>query len=306
MKVGILGSGFGLYGYLPALILGGKVQVLLPVRYKKKMFERSDVSRFTHQVRWLNDEEAVLNAAEALVISQRPEDQVRIIKECCTRDNIGYLLLEKPLGSNPLTAGLTLDLLSRTPKAVRIGYTFRYTSWAHDLVNLKYKGTSQEPITIEWHFRASHYQTSNQNWKRLVSMGGGAVRFFGIHLIALLAEIGYTTVRASAITAKNANEAEQWTAIFTAPELPDAHICLDSNATSSRFLVQTDRLITSLSDPFEMTQSTGHLDRRVTVIGKLCNDLFHSSPGFPRWYQAVGDLWLAAESLAKQNADKVH
>ena len=52
----ILGSGFGLYGYLPALVEGCEQPVVLPERYRARFDERSELARFAINVQWEDDE----------------------------------------------------------------------------------------------------------------------------------------------------------------------------------------------------------------------------------------------------------
>jgi len=52
-----------------------------------------------------------------------------------------------------------------------------------------------------WHsykqLKADHFKNNKDNWKRDHKQGGGPLRFYGIHLIAVLAELGYTSSRQS-------------------------------------------------------------------------------------------------------------
>ena len=54
--VTIFGGGFGLYGYLPALIDGMNEQVCLPKKYIKVLRARDDLSSFEDKIFWVEDE----------------------------------------------------------------------------------------------------------------------------------------------------------------------------------------------------------------------------------------------------------
>ena len=54
--VGIVGSGFGLYGYLPALVEVGKMNVILPGRYKDKFLARSELKIYADYIHWVSDD----------------------------------------------------------------------------------------------------------------------------------------------------------------------------------------------------------------------------------------------------------
>lgn len=295
MKVGVLGSGFGLYGYLPALILASEKKVFLPYRYSQKLSQRSDISKFLDKILWVDTDHDILSKVEALVISRRPKDQELLVNEALTYTNISHFLLEKPIARNPILALNTMNQLLNQRKKIRVGYTFRYTKWGEEILKRKFDSLIDEPINIEWLFKANHYLTDENNWKRYVSEGGGALRFFGIHLIALLSEIGYTSVLFSKIATERINEAESWTAKFSGVNLPDANIKVDSNSTVHKFSVRTGNFITLQRDPFESDSLIEGVDQRVSGIGKLCIDLLDITSENPEWYIRSLELWLSAE-----------
>lgn len=295
MKVGILGSGFGLYGYLPAVVSGCGEQVVLPQRYREKLRSRADVARFDEVVEWTADAAAVLDTADAVILTQRPGDQVRLVAECVARESLRRVLLEKPIAPDPASAAALLDQLAQHGKTVRVGYTFRYTSWGAELLRDDAGTKAAEPIEIEWLFRAHHYATGAQNWKRNVSTGGGAVRFFGIHLIALLAELGYTEVAMSDVGSEHPDEAERWQATFAGPGGRVCRITVNSNADTERFAVRRAGQSIEWRDPFQDSVSIDGLDRRVSGLTELCRDFLYGASETPAWYRTSVDLWAAVE-----------
>jgi predicted dehydrogenase len=301
LRVGILGSGFGLYGYLPALMNNSNTQIFLPERYKRNFSERNDLRRFASQIDWLEDEDAVITSVDALIISKRPADQVKWIDKCSTVRSLKHLLLEKPIAPDPVTSARILRQLYKTSLTVRIGYIFRYTQWGKALLQSQSQGRLQEPLEIKWIFRAHHYVTEIHNWKRLVSSGGGALRFFGIHLIALLAEMGYDSVSDSTTATHQKGEAAQWSATFAGPGLPIARIHLDSDAAENFFLVRSGTTETILLGPLDEAPVIGDLDRRVGFLSELCEELLYGAKGYPCWYQLAIDLWHAAEEIEINN-----
>jgi predicted dehydrogenase len=133
VKFAIFGSGFGLYGYLPALIVGCNQAVCLPERYRSRLFSRVDVRRFDGEIDWRRDDVTALEEAEGVIVSQRPADQAALIGICVATPKVRALLLEKPLASSPQQAAEVLDLLESSGKTYRIGYNFRFTPWAESL-----------------------------------------------------------------------------------------------------------------------------------------------------------------------------
>ncbi len=124
----ILGSGFGIYGYLPALV-GCAQRIVLPVRYRARFCDRPELVRFTPDVDWAENENTALSCADGVVLALRPINQSEWVPRCLAHSNINRLLLEKPLAHTPEVAAVLFDDLLRSKKTFRIGYTFRFTVW---------------------------------------------------------------------------------------------------------------------------------------------------------------------------------
>lgn len=301
MKFAIFGSGFGLYGYLPALVTGCNQTVYLPERYRIPLQKREDVRRFDGIVRWSLDEKAALAEVEAVVISQRPVDQIDWIRACVSKPNIGALILEKPLAPSPKAASDALGLLEMSGKRYRIDYNFRFTPWALALKQQLQGAGPTEYLSINWQFRAHHYAHDLRNWKRFVSSGGGALRFFGIHLIGLLAEYGFDNLISSRASASEADECETWSAVFNGPNLPECRVEVQSNTARPCFSVDwtrddlsVERLV-DLDDPFEANVGESGFDRRVGIMTEVCRDLIDNAALSYPWYRQSVRLWDMAE-----------
>jgi hypothetical protein len=306
--ISILGSGFGLYGYLPALIGGCAQRIVLPERYRACFFERPELERFIGNVQWVPNENVALDSADGVVIALRPINQSEWIFRCLTRSNIERLLLEKPLAHSPEVAEKVFDSLVRSRKVFRIGYTFRYTAWGKQI--LKILGSKRESglFIIHWSFLAHHFRHKLHNWKRFNTAGGGAIRFYGIHIIALLAEIGYCDVTVSLTFGASSDEIEKWTAIFVGTSLPECEVVVDTKSTKGEFRVEhvsnsngvlENTVFANLSDPFELrgdVYELGKDDRRVPILSQLCCSLWEEDENEYEWYHAAIKLWLSVES----------
>ncbi|MGZ5528823.1 MAG: Gfo/Idh/MocA family oxidoreductase [Limisphaerales bacterium] len=303
MKFTIFGSGFGLYGYLPALVTGCDQTVYLPERYRTLLERREDVRRFIDVVKWSHDEKAALAEVDAVVISKRPADQVDWIRECASKPNIRALLLEKPLAPSPKAASDALGLLDLSGKQYRIDYNFRFTPWGQALKRHLRSALPTGCLSINWQFRAHHYAHDLRNWKRFVSSGGGALRFFGIHLIGLLAELGFDNVVSSRVSASKPDECEIWSAVFGGPHLPECRVEVQSNAPETRFSVDwtrdasgVERLV-DLDDPFGAQANKSGFDHRVGILTEVCRDLIDGPALSYPWYRQSVSLWHMAERL---------
>ena len=68
----ILGSGFGMYGYLPALIECG-MKVALPERYRSVIGGRTELVQYMPEVIWCAGTEEALALANGAVVAVRPD-----------------------------------------------------------------------------------------------------------------------------------------------------------------------------------------------------------------------------------------
>jgi len=297
----ILGSGFGLYGYLPALIAGGRHRVLLPERYRDRLKSRSDIRGLLDIAEWRACERQMLDDAEAVIIARRPSDQVRLVEDCLQRENIQGLVLEKPLAPAPDAARRLIETLQLSGKRFRIGYTLRYTDWARRVRERCSTTGGVGGVELHWSFRAHHYAQNLVNWKRFHATGGGALRFYGVHIIALLAEIGYLDASWSETSAVSPDEAESWRAVLKADGLPDFTISIDTNSPVRKFKISTTTekgesvVLAEQDDPFDADRSVGDFDPRTAVLARLCEDFCQGLDTYPSWYRGAIDLWVKTE-----------
>lgn len=309
MNVGILGSGFGLYGYLPA-VAGLVETVVLPRRYQATFEAREDIGRFAKDIDWAGDDEEVLRRCDALIVGRRPADQVELVRRALsTYPAIDRFLLEKPLAPDPRQARQLLVDLREAGKHTRVGFTFRYTPWAERLRGWLSTADPTTPLSIDWRFNAHHYRTQLETWKRRPSQGGGVLRFYAIHLVALLAEFGYHDVEWSSIRSSGEDDDHRWQARLCGPGLPSCDLMVDSKAAETRFLVMagsgpgsTAPFAVAFGDPFDEAPASA-LDRRVDVLTSLCREFAKASPPeLPNWYARSVDLWAAIEAKTVRNS----
>jgi predicted dehydrogenase len=291
MSVAILGSGFGLYGYLPAL-LAQRCRVLLPERYRAIVEGRAELSGLAAEISWVADEKEAIDLADGLVIARRPADQADMLAEILHRPRLKRLLLEKPLAPNPATAAKLQDQIEASGKIVRMGYTFDFTDWGQNLIVRA--GASNGDMRIRWMFRAHHYAANRPTWKRFDAQGGGALRFYGIQLISLLAKLGFDTVLSSDVKSTHSGEVESWRAKILNNEGSRCDLEVDSNSEQTGFSVDAHSSTTSLPDPFA-EQPTGAQDRRVPMLSSLCREWLTSQQTPHLWYARTIALWRAIE-----------
>jgi predicted dehydrogenase len=305
----VLGSGFGIYGYLPALVEAG-FEVALPIRYRPVIGGRPELSRYMQQVVWCSDAEDALARSSGVVIALRPEDQARWVPRLTQMPNIRQLILEKPVAPAPELAASLLAAVENAGKRYRVGYTFRFTPWAGKLRSAL--AGSAESISFDWNFLAHHYRADLANWKRFSSHGGGAVRFYGIHAIALCSELGYDDVSTSTISGTSDEETERWEATFTGRNLCPCVLKLDSRETNTFFRIvahnnrQAAETLVGQPGPFSSVYSSysgamqGQDDARVGVLKQLCDSFSEADEGHAERQKAILALWAAIETKSRR------
>jgi hypothetical protein len=302
-SIAILGSGFGLYGYLPALVSGCGKDIVLPERYRKRFSERSELQPFADRVTWTPDEQAALKSATGAVLALCPTIQCHWLDYCLEQPHLQTLFLEKPLAPTPQRARQIQDRLESSGKVIRIAYLFRHLKWAQDLRRFLEQVTSKK-LRIRWQFMAHHFRHDLPSWKREIDQGGGPLRFYGIHLVALLAELGFDAVVQSCSSTGMFGHPERWQATFTGPGMPICEVDLDTASTDTQFTIHTQstRMESCWFEdvsPFSIRLSgseTGTLDGRVETLSVLCRSAWQNPCRVPEFYRPAIDLWNEIEN----------
>jgi hypothetical protein len=297
----IIGSGFGLYGYLPALVdtFGGPV--VLPRNYQDKMSARPELARYRDAIYWVSDIEAALAAANGVVVATTPIRQPELVAQCLKLPSLELLVLEKPLAATPAMAAELLDKLKQSGKRFRIGYTLLHTAWAARL-QVPDAGLFDGTVSVTWTFMAHHFSIALQNWKREHAQGGGVLRFFGIHVVALMARHGYREVAESSLIGRDIGQPEKWLAVFSGLRLPDCRVLVDSRAPANSFRIELNgaaesTLLADLQEPFQLEEpEVPQGDRRVGVLKRLLHTFRLDDAGHYAFYDRVNRLWAAVEA----------
>lgn len=308
--IGIAGSGFGLYGYLPAIVSSTSDTVLLRKKAMPVFKKRPELQFCTNRISWAEDDKGFYESIETLVLSVPPFVQVQVINEWGHLENIKQLVLEKPVAVNPLQSSQLLNFLEKNNKQIIVGYTFQYTDWASELKEaIAKKDNLDGSIYIQWNFKAHHYKNDMQNWKRYHSMGGGVIRFFGIHLIALLSSIGYTNASSSHSKGFSEDDIFLWKASFTGVCLPAVHVSINTNASKNCFNIDAlaSGLSIKLAGPFERTEQLGSTDKRVNILSSLIKELLSMKKArdYYESYKKINQLWKKVEEINRNTIFRI-
>lgn len=293
----VVGAGFGIYGYLPALVERFGDPVLLPTEYQPVVMARPELEPYRGHIRWVADIEAALAQASGAVIAVRPASQPEVVARCCDAPHITRIVLEKPVAVNPQRAGAVLDRLARSGKRHRIGYTLLDTEWSR---TLEWPG---EGLRIEWSFMAHHFAHEVRTWKRSQSTGGGVLLFFGVHLLALLSRHGYTEALESRLHGADPDEPREWHARFAGRGLPECavHVNSHSDAAAFRILAGSAPLV-DLADPFAVRGNAADSpagDRRIPILAHLLGTFEQDDREFVALYRRTNALWQAVEEASR-------
>jgi len=300
---GILGSGFGLYGYLPA-VLRNESKVFLMERSREKFTQRIELAAYSEQIIWEKDISSFLAGIDTLIISVPPFIQEQYQEYLAKYTNIEYLLLEKPVAVTPGASQVILDRLTKNGVNVRIGYSFLYTNWYKES-KIHKSFSLQENIQISWKFKAHHFKNNLHNWKRYASQGGGVLRFFGIHLIPIAIGFGFDKVMESAILNYKENEPFQWTAVFRNKSGKELTVIVDANSEETIFLVRnmSGEILIEKESPFDNEPSSNE-DKRVHMLDELYHSLHNTNETAIQMhlYSKINQLWSETEKITSQQS----
>ncbi len=299
----ILGSGFGLYGYLPAAVRNGYT-VILPERYREKFNTRTELASYSDRVDlYEGSDEGILNTCKAdlCIIARRPSDQHRLFVGKKIMSGCRRIVLEKPLAATPAESARIYRILEESAEndniSYRIGYTFLYTVWGKEVIRALQSGKS---CRIYWSFMAHHFIHAVNTWKRYLSQGGGALRFYGIQTAGLLAAVSGWDVISSILEFVDEDEPARWRCTLSHDfVIVDIKLdCMNKAQEFSCTIEEGGSMVYQLaaSDPFE-TNISDDIDRRAVILEKIIAS-FDVASDDTRWLQIIGEsvrLWEKIE-----------
>ena len=295
----IIGGGFGLYGYLPAIVDVLQTKVLLPDRYMQTIESRPELGQYAGHIEWCPSISHALGRATAAVIAVPPVSQKRLVEQILSIDSIEKLIIEKPICATPNESIALIDALLVKSKRFRVGYSFLYTDWYGELKEHLLKPADQ--LFITWSFKADHFVRNRETWKRYHSLGGGALRFYGIHILAALASLGYKETTSRLLTGTRADQPDAWSARFLGLKVPQCMVHLSTNSEYNEFYIEVResdgymKLIHHAASPFSLSKLLSSQDNRIPVLERLIRSFEYGDDQHTALYQATNDLWARTE-----------
>lgn len=266
-KFGILGGGFGIYGYLPAVHELG-FEILLLSRYKETVVRRVELREYLPKIRFCASEEELIAASDFLVFARTPLLQyhfiLRNLKELSLKKHV---FLEKPLTANSQQTNKLLELFTQYNIRFSIAYLFGYSKWFKEISNAS---SNSFGFRVQWRI-----PVVESDWKNNSALGGGPLRFYGIHFFPLLFELG---IDLGKIRVKEEILSFRIEA-FGRFILEIDGTLVDKNPFFSVTELSTDTLIFSESTPFGQKPTIGRPDPRIPIIKEyLESELSAQSP----------------------------
>ena len=248
-KLLILGSGFGLYGYLPAAILAGwSVSTL--ARYEQKIIDRVELRAFLPKVNLISEYESRAENFQAVAIARTPTQQIELLKDLSSYN--GHFYLEKPLGKDAQCHSETLKLLAASHQSFSVGYLFRFQNWYQELIKTS---SVDYNVSIEWEVSRSSVST----WKGFAGLGGGLLSYYGVHLLTLLVDLGFDSSSLSFDIS--------WESLIVQSTIPEKKLILTLKYSDSpHFRVKIAGKVWALASPFGTNPVAGIPDPRVPAL----------------------------------------
>ena len=274
----LYGNGFAFDVYLPALIKLGIKKILIDKNQFLHKDKTNILNKYNEYIIYYKDESYKKPIIDYTILAVPPSNQYKLLLDNNFFENTKTLILEKPLALSPVKA---LDIMQKLEKISRkyiINYSFRYTLWYRNIsAKIKNLPNNVELIFI-WKFMARHFIHKRNTWKRFHSEGGGAIRFYGIHMIAILSDIGYLKVRQSNNLSEKYSYLSSFSCSFESTQkLPKCKILINSkslvNEFSCYYIKDNKRIsLLNLDEPFPKGSGGLLEDPRIDLTKRLIDE----------------------------------
>jgi hypothetical protein len=258
MKVGILGSGFGLYGYLPSIIKLNWTPLVLQKSYNAIIL-RPELNRFAESVLMFNEVSEMIEESDNLVVATPPVNQQRILEGLIPFS--GHLFLEKPLAADINSHAELIQQLDVSSQDFSVAYLLKYTKHYQEIVEHILRD-SEGVVHVDWRIRPR-----DSNWKNDLNLGGGLFSFYGIHFSELLFD---AQVKISDVQIKV--DSNCISISVTKAEKLKFQLTVSYSDKSEFSIAVNDKLITKQDNPFGQANLFGKPDNRIDLLSKYLNE----------------------------------
>lgn len=186
IKIGIIGSGFGLYGLLPAFNSITKCRVISICGKKTNRLVNYCQSINLTKIYSSWQEMLDKSSLDAVAIAVPPNIQYQIAKFAIIKGL--HVFAEKPLAANLEQAKELLDLAKRKKIIHAIDFLFpEIDEWQEvkQIIDKKKLGRLKQ-ISLNWDFLSYDIRNKISSWKTNNKEGGGALSFYFSHSLYYL------------------------------------------------------------------------------------------------------------------------
>ena len=308
MYFGIIGGGFGVYGWLSALNYFSEIKIGTLAKYKKKILNKPDIenlSTLVEKINWFDEEDLLFQSVDILIIARRPVDQVKVINHLIQKSWKGSLIIEKPIAASSDESKKMIKKMIKNKISFQVGFSIMETNWSKKIQQL-ILNTKPKEISIDWNFYAHHYKYNDLGWKSNPYFGGGALSFYSIHFIAWLSSFSDWNVNyCSPLKIKNNDP-------YVDFELTNGNTILKMkcNSISENLNLFTitekvqNRLVLNLENPFSETLSKNNIlkiDARVPYLIKIIEKALQNNWIDYSFLEKHINLWKAIENKRNGN-----
>ena len=194
MKIGVLGGGYGLYGYAVAAH-HNRMEIVLKEKYRKTISSRSDLHWMLNEITFVENDADVINLSETLVFALPPKIQADYLRNKDLRGK--RIFLEKPLAPTLNERAFLLEHLKDQGIQFSLGYLFMLTEWGKQLTLDNSAGEVRD-LRIEWDI-----PRPKSNWKMSLESGGGIINYYVIHFLKLVVDLNYDALEVKCVIEEN-------------------------------------------------------------------------------------------------------
>ena len=279
MNTLILGSGFGLYGYLPSVAFYSK-KIFLDKKYKNKFQERNILKKLEKKIYWYDTLKKITKEIDYLIIAKNPLSQFDSLKKVLKlKKKLNHVFLEKPIHINPKKSLNVIHFLKKNCIKFSVGFIFEYLNW---FIYLKKK----KNLEIIWSIKKKNILGS---WKYDQKRGGGLIRFYGIHFLKLFSDLNYNKVE------KNALLKNHWYLIVSDKKKNKISLNIKYENKDKFIIKNENKIYLSEINPFGKMIKKNKIDPRVSVLKRYIHTKIKKNQNNYSEYKTFVKFWQKIE-----------
>lgn len=296
----ILGGGFGIYGYAAAFCELEFCKKIITLEKYRPQIEKHINESYFNKFEFVSHPDNLLKDFTILNLALPPFEQEKYLNHNDIL-NGEHLFLEKPLATSPEKSLELCQRLINNKVNFSIGYLFIFTKW-FQILKSNLNDSQVSSIKIKWTFKAHHYSNDLKNWKRYHEQGGGVLRFYGIHLVAVLSLLKFSNILEDDLSMDivDCDEIPRLSLSFMNDKNQTIHLLVDSDCEETIFeIVDIDNnIIFSAPSPFHEKVSDNATDFRVEYLKKYIMDRYNQVSDIkPEDHIEICKQWMKIESF---------